>query len=116
MKLSKMIESYCAEHNLSYRKFADKCNVTNGYITMLISEVNPKTGKPIKPQIETLKKIAGGMGMTLNDLLSSVDEISIDISGSSPAKQRLHDLIDTLPEKKAERLLEIFLSLIEMLD
>ena len=54
--------------------------------------------------------------MTLNDLLSSVDEISIDISGSSPAKQRLHDLIDTLPEKKAERLLEIFLSLIEMLD
>ena len=116
MKLSELIIKYCSEHNLSYRRFAEKCNLSNGYITLLINEINPKTGKPITPQIDSLKKIANGMGMSVNDILSTIDAMDIGINNSSTAKQRLHELIDTLPEKKAEYLLEIFLNLLDVKD
>lgn len=113
MKLSELIKKYCDDHNMSYRKFADRCGVSNGYITMLINERNPKTGQPIKPQLTSLSKIAAGMGISTNDLLNAVDEIAIDIS-QSPTKQRLHELIDTIPEKKAENLLQIFLNILDL--
>jgi hypothetical protein len=47
---------------------------------MLESGKNPHTGAPIKPSIDSLYKIASGMNLSLDELLSSVDSFSINIS------------------------------------
>ena len=75
MKLGKFISNYLEQHDLTQRQFATKCDLSNGMISMLISEKNPKTGEPIKPSITTLKKISNGMGITLNELLENIDDM-----------------------------------------
>ena len=42
--------------------------------------MNPKTGQPLTPSLPMLKKIAEGMGITLDELLSTTDDFMIDMS------------------------------------
>lgn len=79
MTLSEIIVRYRTKNNYSQRQFATKCNVSNGYIAMLERGVNPKTGNPITPTINQLKKISQGMGMTLEELFLTVDDIPIHL-------------------------------------
>ena len=48
------------------------------YISMLENQLNPKTNEPITPTPQQLKKIAAGMGLTLQELLSEVDDQLVD--------------------------------------
>lgn len=80
MTLSEYLTAYISEHGLSQREFAKICRVSNGYISMLMSGYNPKTQRPIKPSLEKLRAVAGGMGVSLQELLSSVEDVSLDIS------------------------------------
>lgn len=80
MTISDILKQYRAEHNLSQRQFADQCGVSNGYISLLEKGENPKTGKPVTPTLGNLQKIARTMGTTIDDLLSSADDLEIDIS------------------------------------
>jgi transcriptional regulator with XRE-family HTH domain len=80
MKLGKLIALYRADHSLSQRQFANICGLSNGYISMLEKGKNPATNKPVTPTIPQLKKLAGGMGMTLMDLLDQADDMSVDIN------------------------------------
>lgn len=82
MKLGDLIAQYRANHCLSQRQFANTCGLSNGYISMLEKGKNPATNKPVTPTIPQLKKLAGGMGMTLMDILDQVDNMPIDISSS----------------------------------
>ena len=82
MTLGEVIKQFREKEDMSQRQFALKCNVSNGYISMLEKGKNPKTDKPIETSLPTLKAIASTMGMSLNDLLTLVDDdISIDLSG-----------------------------------
>lgn len=47
--------------------------------------MNPKTGRPLTPQISMLRNIAVGMGMTLSDLLTTVDDMPVELVGGAPA-------------------------------
>lgn len=80
MKLCEMITKYRTEHQLSQRQFSKMCSLSNGYISMLENERNPKTGLPVKPTLDALKKLASGMGMTLSELLSVADDMPVDLS------------------------------------
>lgn len=80
MKLSEFIITYRKSHGLSQRQFAKSCNLSNGYISMLENESNPKTKEPVQPSIPVLKKIATGMGMSLSDLLTSIDDTLIEMN------------------------------------
>ena len=80
MKLGDLIARYRSDHSMSQRQFANICGLSNGYVSMLEKGKNPATNKPVTPTIPQLKKIAGGMGMTLMDLLDQVDDMPIDIS------------------------------------
>ena len=80
MTLGEYLSAYISQHDLSQREFAKICHVSNGYISMLLSGFNPKTQRPIKPSLEKLRAVAGGMGVSLQELLSSVDDVSLDIS------------------------------------
>lgn len=68
MTLSDIVREYCKEHGVSYRRFADMCGLTSGYITMLVKGENPNTGKPLRPTIDTYVKLADGMGITVSEL------------------------------------------------
>ena len=77
MKLSQFIINYRKDHGLSQRQFAKACDLSNAYISMLEKELNPKTKEPVQPSIPALRKLAIGMGITISDLLSSIDDILI---------------------------------------
>ena len=84
MTLSSYIQQYMQDHGLSRRAFALQCGVSHSYIAMLGKNRNPKTGEPVKPTLNTIKQMASGMGMTADELIRSVDEFDIDLSGSEP--------------------------------
>lgn len=79
MLLGEIITSYRYAHEMSQRQFALACGLSNGYISMLEKNKNPKTGLPIKPNIDQLVKIANTMGMTLTDLLQKADDMPVTI-------------------------------------
>lgn len=79
MTLRDLVKEYRANHDLSQRQFAAVCNLSNGYISMLEKNLNPKTGLPVTPSLPALKKIATGMGITLTDLFTQADDIPVDL-------------------------------------
>ena len=83
MKLGDIIKEYCFKQRISQRRFALNCDLTSGYVSMLIVNRNPKNGKPIIPTIETYKKLAKGMNMSLDDLFDILDNAPIRPSKKS---------------------------------
>lgn len=80
MKLGDIIDNFCKSHGFSYRQFAEISGLTSGYITMLVQNKNPKTGKPLKPTLETYKKIVIAMNMGLDELFDIMDDAPIDLT------------------------------------
>ena len=79
MTLGEIIKAYRDERGMSQRQFAVVCNLSNGYISMLESNKNPKTGIPVVTSLPTMKKIADVMGISVNVLLEQVDDTPIDM-------------------------------------
>lgn len=82
MKLGDLIRSYRESHDISQRQFALRCDLSNGYISILEKGINPNTQRPVTPTIPQLKKLADGMGMTLSELFENVDDMPIDFGGN----------------------------------
>ncbi len=77
MTLSELIIAYRKEKDISQRKFAELCDLSNGYISMLEKGENPKTKLPITPTLPMLRKLAKGLNLSINDLFTMVDDIDI---------------------------------------
>ena len=73
MELGEKIKAYRREHNISQREFARRCNLSNGYISMLENGNNPATGESISPTITILKSIAAAMCVSTTELLSDTN-------------------------------------------
>lgn len=73
MHLGEVIKAYRKEHGLSMQAFADKCEVSKGYIAMLEKNVNSKTGEPVTPSASTLIKAARAMNISPADLYEMID-------------------------------------------
>lgn len=82
MTLSELIIEYRHEHGLSQRQMASQCGLSTGYISLIEKETNPQTGKPMVPSLTVLNKLAKGMAMTLDKLLSVCDDMPVDISAT----------------------------------
>ena len=82
MKLGDLIREYRESHDLSQRQFANQCDLSNGYISILEKGINPKTGKPVTPTLPQFKKLADGMRITLSELFEKVDDMPIDIGAN----------------------------------
>ena len=73
MKLGEFLKAYRARNNLTMQDLADACGFSKAYINMLEKGVNPTTGKPVSPTIQTFEKIAKGTGMDIDSLLKLLD-------------------------------------------
>ena len=92
MKLGDLIRSYRESHDISQRQFALRCDLSNGYISILERGINPNTQKPVTPTIPQLKKLADGMGITLSELFDSVDDMPIDFGSNIIPLPEMHKI------------------------
>ena len=57
------------------QQLADRCGLTKGYISMLEGKRNPSNNyKEITPSLSTIRKLAVGMGVDVDELLNIVDD------------------------------------------
>ncbi len=98
MTLGEYISRYMDSHGLSQRQFAMQCDVTNGYISMLISGVNPRTGNPIKPSLDTYIKLANGMDIPLNDLFDAIDDTPVALPAADDEIWQMREDMRRNPE------------------
>lgn len=121
MDLKEYLRAYRASHGLSQRQFANACGLSNGYISMIERGYNPKTKEQIICSLPTLQKLAAGMHISLNQLLTEIDDMPVDLVGeghttnrpapksesrpTNPIDIELTELVTGLPqEKKMEAL------------
>lgn len=71
--LGAIIKNFREEHGLSMDAFADLSGLSKGYISMLEKNINPRTGKPITPSLDTYNSVAKALNVDLDRLLSMVD-------------------------------------------
>ncbi len=73
--------------NESLRDLAKRCSVSHTLIDTLEKGYDPRTKKPARPTVDTLKKIALGLGVNVLELLLlAIDEESVDLPSSYASK------------------------------
>ena len=79
MNLGDLIRKYRESQSISQRQFADRCGLSNGYISIIEKGVNPNTGKPVIPTLPQLSKIAKGLNMSVMEMFEIVEDMPVDI-------------------------------------
>lgn len=59
---------------MSQRDFAKKCGLSHTYIAALEKNVDPRTGKPIAPTLDTVKDVSQAMNLSIEQLLKMLDD------------------------------------------
>ncbi len=80
MNLGKIIKDYRDKHNLSQRDFAKRCGLSYTYIAMLEKGTDYRSEKPISPTLDAINKVAKGLQITLDELLTSLGDESVNLS------------------------------------
>ena len=73
MPLSEIVKIFRREFMIPMDQLAADSGLSKAYISMIENNKNPRTGKPIVPSIDTLRKLASGMRMDLDTLLAVMD-------------------------------------------
>lgn len=107
MTLAEIIINYRQEEKLSQREFATKCGLSNAAISNIEKgKVNPSTGKQTVTSIETLMKIASGMGISLDALFEKMDNnipLRIDFGNY---RQKFHPSVVEMLDRRINGLQE----------
>lgn len=74
MFLGEVIKKYREEHQLSQRDFAKRCDISYTYVSALEKNIDYRTGKPISPTLETVKKVSTAIQIPIDDLLKMLDD------------------------------------------
>lgn len=74
MFLGDLIKQYRTINKLSLRDFASRCGLSHTYISALEKNIDPRTGKPIAPTLDTVKYVAKGMNISIEEILKVLDE------------------------------------------
>lgn len=67
--LGKFIRLARKEKGLSLRELAARCGLSHSYVDNLEKGVDPRSGKAVSPTLDTILKLAAGLGMTFGELL-----------------------------------------------
>lgn len=104
MKVGEWLKLYREQHNLSMQALADLCGFSKAYINVLEKGVNPKTGKPISPTMQTFEKIARGTKTDVDTLLKILDGDQ-PITLNAPASDDLPEL-NAKDEREITRMMD----------
>lgn len=74
MDLKDILVKYREENRISQRELARRSGLSNAQISILEYGKNKQTGRKPTPDIITLKKLADGMGITLQTLLDTIGD------------------------------------------
>lgn len=74
MYLGDLIKEFRTIHKMSLRDFAQRCGLSHTYISALEKNIDPRTGKPIAPTLDTVKYVAHGMNTSVEEILKGIDE------------------------------------------
>lgn len=98
LHLGEFVKQYRTEHHISQRQFARLCGISNGYLSMLEQNKHYGTGDEIIPSLATLKAIAGGMNMSLTDLIRSIDDMPVKLSYELDEQDDANEDLDEIRE------------------
>ena len=81
MKISEVIKDYRERMGLSLREFANRCDISHTTISFIENEKNPTTGRPMQLSLVTYKKLANGMGISVQELWEMLgDDMEVTLS------------------------------------
>ncbi len=89
MKLGEVIKEFRTRNKLSMQEFADRCGLSKGFISMLEKGQHPQSKRPLVPSLETLSKVATGMGTDLDTFVSVLDLDSIVSVNGNDAMEKI---------------------------
>lgn len=98
MKIGEVIKQYREEHGLSQRAFARHCGLSNAQISWLEVGVG-SNGKPVKPTFDTVRKVAKGMGISAEMLISRCEDFELDLTDTIEQTPLTQRFIDELNER-----------------
>lgn len=82
MKLSQLLKEYRESNDISQRELGRRCGLSNSLISLIEMGINPQTGKVMSPDLETYRKLAYGMQMSLQQLFEQLgDDAMVNLSG-----------------------------------
>lgn len=86
MTLPMLVKNYRRNNHLTMQEFADKCGLSKAYISMLEKGKHPQNARNLKPNIETLEKVAHGMDMTFDDFIKALnaDKVVVTVNDDIP--------------------------------
>lgn len=76
MKLSEIVRNYRTAHGLSMEAMAARCGRTKPYIHQL-ENGNPKTGKEVRPGLDTIVLLAKAMNMDIDELVRMLNDDTV---------------------------------------
>lgn len=110
MTLGEIIKEYRNKNGASMEYVANLCGITKGYVAMLEKNINSKTGKPVKPTIETIIKVCNGLNLDYDSVFEMLDddyEITItQPSGCSIIEQKVLAVLHHLTPEAQSKVLE----------
>ena len=102
MKIGEIVKKYREDHGMSQRQFAKACGLTNAYISILEKDFFISEGRKITPTLGTLRNIANGLNMSLQDLMEMADDMPVKFSADISNKNFNLEGLDTLEPARRE--------------
>ena len=81
MTLGDIIKEYRSSNKLSMDDFSKRSGISKAYISLLEKNKHPKTGNPIIPSIQCIKKAATGMNTDFDVLFNKING-SVRLTGN----------------------------------
>jgi len=105
MNLAEAVKEYRRLHKYSLREFAEICGLSHVQIFRLENGMKAD-GTPFEPKINTLKKLAAGMGVSIDEVLNWCEETvirwdpeDISVPVSEDKKDIIGKIILSTPEQ-----------------
>ena len=114
MTLGQIIREYREANDISQRQFAERCGLSNAYISILEKNESPKTKEAPAPTIAVFKTIADTIGIPVHELMVKADETKVSMGQKmqiTPLRAQIHDeVLKILNERKSpeQEMLELF--------
>ena len=116
MDLKDILIKYREENRISQREFARRSGLSNAQISILEYGKNKQTGRKPVPDIITMRKIADGMGISLESLLGMIgdsESVGLNMRKDSypiviPNTDRFLRIMASMAPEDYETIMEIY--------